>query len=246
MSERFKLADNEVIDVGRAKPRRWRRWVLGALVLLLFILSRTLGIYLSAAWFSSLGFSSVYWYIFKLKLGLFLVFLVATAVLLRGAFWLLERHFKAYALEKRTIVVNNQPVQISPERFVRPASWIIAILFALFYGLAMKGAWQTFALYFNQAQVGTLDPIFHKPFGVYLFSLPFYDLISSWLITLSFVVLCASIIYSLLAAAPKATKENGVSSTSKRSFSPVSVALAAFLVILAWQTYLSRFPYLWE
>jgi uncharacterized membrane protein (UPF0182 family) len=245
MSERFRLADNEVIDVGKAKPRRWRRWVLAAIVLLLLLLSRTLGIYLSAAWFSSLGFSSVYWYIFKLKLGLFLVFLVATAVLLRGAFWLLEKHFKAYALEKRTIVVNNQPVQISPERFVRPASWIIAILFALFYGLAMKGAWQTFALYFNQAQVGTLDPIFHKPVGFYLFSLPFYDLISSWLITLSFVVLCASVIYSLLAAPPKASKENG-EANGKRSFGTVSVTLAVFLILLAWQTWLSRFPYLWE
>ncbi|MDQ1638695.1 MAG: uncharacterized protein QOF62_2034 [Pyrinomonadaceae bacterium] len=245
MSERFRLADNEVIDVGQGKRRHWRRWVLGGIVLLLFILSRTLGIYLSAAWFSSLGFSPVYWYIFKLKLGLFFVFLVATAVLLRGAFWLLERHFKAYALEKRTIMVNNQPVQISPERFVRPASWVIAILFALFYGLAMKGAWQTFALYFNQAQVGTLDPIFHKPVSFYLFSLPWLDLISSWLITLSFVVLCASIIYSLLAAPPKVSKTNGAAN-GKRSFGAVSISLAVFLVLLAWQTYLSRYPYLWE
>src|SRR6266849_2158260 len=245
MSERFRLADNEVIDVGGPKRRHWRRWVLAAIALLLLILSRTLGIYLSAAWFSSLGFSSVYWYIFKLKLGLFFAFLLATAFLLRGAFWLLERHFRSHALQKRTIVVNNQTVQISPERFVRPASWVIAILFALFYGLDMKGAWQTFALYFNQTQVAMLDPIFHKPVSFYLFSLPLYDLISSWLITLSFVVLCASIVYSLLAAPPKVSQANGAS-TGKRSFAAVSVALAAFLLLLAWQTYLSRFPYLWE
>jgi len=245
MSERFRLADNEVIDVGGPKRRHWRRWVLAAIALLLLILSRTLGIYLSAAWFSSLGFSSVYWYIFKLKLGLFFAFLLATAFLLRGAFWLLERHFRSHALQKRSIVVNNQTVQISPERFVRPVSWVIAILFALFYGLDMKGAWQTFALYFNQAQVATLDPIFHKPVSFYLFSLPVYDLVSSWLITLSFVVLCASIVYSLLAAPPKASQANGAS-TGKRSFAAVSVALAAFLLLLAWQTYLSRFPYLWE
>lgn len=245
MSERFRLADNEVIDVGGPKRRHWRRWVLVAIALLLIILSRTLGIYLSAAWFSSLGLSSVYWYIFKLKLGLFFAFAFATALLLKGAFWLLERSFASQALEKRTIVVNNQTVQISPERFVRPVSWVITILFALFYGLDMKGAWQTFALYFNQAQVATLDPVFHKPVSFYLFSLPLYDLISSWLITLSFVVLCASVIYSLLAAAPKVLKDNGAS-TGKRSFSPVSIALAAFLIILAWQTYLSRFPYLWE
>src|SRR6266851_5792552 len=245
MSERFRLADNEVIDVGGPRRRHWRRWVLAAIALLLLILSRTLGIYLSAAWFSSLGFSSVYWYIFKLKLGLFFAFLLATAFLLRGTFWLLERHFRSHALQKRTIVVNNQPVQISPERFVRPVSWVIAILFALFYGLDMKGAWQTFALYFNQTQVATLDPIFHKPVSFYLFSLPLYDFISSWLITLSFVVLCASTVYSLLAAPPKVSQANGAS-TGKRSFAAVSVALAAFLLLLAWQTYLSRFPYLWE
>ncbi len=128
---------------------------------------------------------------------------------------------------------------------MRPVSWVIAILFALFYGLDMKGAWQTFALYFNQAQVATLDPIFHKPVSFYLFSLPVYDLVSSWLITLSFVVLCASIVYSLLAAPPKVSQANGAS-TGKRSFAAVSVALAAFLLLLAWQTYLSRFPYLWE
>ncbi len=128
---------------------------------------------------------------------------------------------------------------------MRPASWVISILFALFYGLDMKGAWQTFALYFNQTQVATLDPIFHKPVGFYLFSLPVYDLISSWLITLSFVVLCASIVYSLLAGPPKVSQANGAS-TGKRSFAAVSVALAVFLVLLAWQTYLSRFPYLWE
>jgi uncharacterized membrane protein (UPF0182 family) len=195
MSERFTLADNEVIDVGKGKRRHWRRWLLAVIALLLIILSRTLGIYLSAAWFSSLGFSSVYWYVFKLKLGLFLVFVIATALILKGAFWLLERYFASHALEKRTIVLNNQTVQISPERFVRPVSWAIAILFALFYGLAMKGAWQTFALYFNQAHVATLDPIFHKSVSFYLFSLPLYDLISSWLITLSFVVLCAAVIY---------------------------------------------------
>ncbi|MEP6741684.1 MAG: UPF0182 family protein [bacterium] len=244
MSERFRLADNEVIDVGTGKRRHWRRWLLVAIAILLIILSRGLAIYLSAAWFSSLGLSSVYWYIFKLKLELFFAFAVATAMFLRGAFWLLERQFATLSLEKRTIVLNNQSFQVSPERFVRPASWIIAILFAIFYGLDMKGAWQTFALYLNQTQAAAVDPIFHKPVSFYLFSLPLYDLISSWLITLTFVVLCASIIYSLLAAPPKVVKADGAA--PRRSLSAVSVAFAAFLILLAWQTYLSRFPYLWE
>ena len=222
-----------------------RRWLIGALVIVLLVLSRGLSVYLSAAWFNSLGFSAVYWYIFKLKLGLFVAFALLTILILRSAFWLLGRTFAAHTLEKRTIVVNNQPIQFSPQRFVRPLGWILAVLFGVFYGLAMKSDWQTFALYFNQAQATTPDPIFHKPLGFYLFSLPFYDLVSGWLIVLSFVVLCAAIAYSLLALPQGVLKIAGQKAINK-AFPAISVALALFLALLALLTYLSRFPYLWE
>jgi len=222
-----------------------RRWLLGALVLLFLVLSRSLSIFLSAAWFSSLGFSAVYWYIFKLKVGLFLAFAVITVAVLRTAFWLLERTFATRPLEKRTIILNNQPIQFSPERFVRPIGWILAAIFGLFYGLAMKNEWQTFALYFNQAPTATPDPVFHKSLGFYLFSLPLYDLISGWLLTLGFVILCAAVVYSLLAVPQKVLKTARKDSAGT-PWATVSLALALFLGLLAWRTYLSRFPYLWE
>lgn len=246
MSDPFPLRDSEIIDVSPPKRWRWRRWLIAVVVLLFIVLSRSLAIYLSAAWFASLGFSAVYWYIFKLKVGLFVIFAILTVLLLRTAFWLLERGFASQTLEQRTIVLNNQPIQFSPARFVRPLAWILAGLFGFFYGIAMKGEWQAYALYFNQTPVvGTLDPIFQKPLGFYLFSLPVYDLISSWLITLAFVVLCASIVYSLLAMPQTVLKTVG-KAAAKKSLSAVSLALSVFLVLLAWRTYLSRFPYLWE
>ncbi len=245
MTESFPLRDSEVIDVGPPRRRRWRLWLIGALVLLLLVLSRSLSIYLSAAWFSSLGFSAVYWYIFKLKVGLFLTFALITVVILRTAFWLLERTFATQALEKRTIVVNNQTIQFSPERFVRPIAWILAALFGVFYGFAMKSEWQTFALYFNQVHAASPDPIFNKPLAFYLFSLPVYDSVSGWALTLAFVILCAAIAYALLALPQKVLK------TARKDFArapwaAVSLALALFLALLAWRTYLSRFPYLWQ
>ena len=245
MSEAFPLRDNEVIDIGPPPKRRWRRWLIGALVLVVIVFSRALSIYLSAAWFSSLGFSSVYWYIFKLKIGLFLAFAIITVVLLRTAFWLLETAFAALTIEKRTFVLNNQPVQFSPARFLRPVAWVIAVIFGIVYGLAMKSDWQTFALYFNRVATVRPDPVFQKPLGFYLFSLPIYDLISGWLITLAFIVLCASIIYSLLALPQNALKTSR-KDLAKRPFSAISLALAVFLLLLSWRTYLSRFPYLWE
>ena len=244
MSDPFPLKDTEVIDVTPPKRRRWRLWLIVAGLLLLVAASRSLAIYLSAAWFGSLGFSAVYWYIFKLKLGLVIGFILVTVVILRTAFWLLEKVFSSQTRARRTIIINNQPVQFSPERYVRPLGWAIAILFGLFYGLAMKNDWQTFALYLNQSPTALPDPIFNKPLGFYLFSLPVYDLISSWLITLAFAVLCAAIAYSLLTVPEKVLKTAGA--PTRFHFSAVSIALAVFMVLLAWRTHLSRFPYLWN
>jgi uncharacterized membrane protein (UPF0182 family) len=238
--------DHEVIDVGPTRRRRRLRWWwIVAALLVLFVLSRSLSVFLSAAWFNSLGFSTVYWYIFKLKVGLFLAFLIVTAAILRTTFWLLEQTFSAQTMEKRTIVVNNQPIQFAPGRFVKPIGWIVAGLFGVFNGFAMKAEWQVFALYLNQAPAATVDPVFNKPLGFYLFSLPFYDLISGWAVTLAFVILAATIVYSLLAAPSQLSKTSG-RDFGKKPWAAVSLALAVFLVFLAWRVYLGRFPYLWE
>jgi len=50
-------------------------------------------IYLSALWFGSLGYSSVYWDIFKAKALLFVGSTVITALLLSASFLLFQRLF---------------------------------------------------------------------------------------------------------------------------------------------------------
>src|SRR5687768_13414738 len=159
------------------------------------------------------------------------------------AFWLLEKAFASQTSILRTVLINNQPFQFSPQRYLRPIGWLIAVLFGLFYGAAMKNEWQAFALYFNQSAGAQPDPIFGKPIGFYLFSLTVYDQISSWLLTLAFVVLCAALAYAVLTVSEKVLKTGG--KPGSKHFSAISIALAIFLVLLAVRTYLSRFPYLW-
>ena len=141
MSEPHQFDDDAgVIDVGpRRRPRR--RWLLAAViaaVILLFLSSRTLSIYVSALWFGSLGYESVYWYMFKLKIELFLIFFVLTALILRVAFWLIARAFSSIAIGPRTVLINQQPVQISPGRFLRPLAWIVSIAAGLIFGFSMR------------------------------------------------------------------------------------------------------------
>src|SRR5260370_17616749 len=188
MSQPISLDQNgEIIDVGSIKPRpRRRKWlVLIAIPVLFFIASRALSIYISALWFGSLGYSSVFWYIFKLKIELFLIFLILTTLILRAGFWLIERAFASFAFGRRTVFINQQPVNFSPSRVLRPLAWVVSVLGGLVFGLGMRGDWRTFALYFHQAATELTDPIFNKPVVFYLFTLPFYAALSSSLFTLS-------------------------------------------------------------
>ena len=241
--------EGEIIDVGRIRPRR-RRWlwlILPGILGLLFVASRALSIYISALWFGSLGYSSVYWYIFRLKVELFAIFLVLTILILRSGFWLVERAFAGVALDRRTIFVNQQPVNFSPARVLKLVAWIVSVLAGLVFGLGMREAWRTFALYFHRVPTELADPIFHKPIGFYLFTLPVYDIVSAWLLYLSIIILCSAIVYALLTVTQQGLATAGdVVRARRTSVAAVSCTLAAWLLILAWRFLLSRYPYLWD
>ena len=240
--------DSKIIDISPAKPKRSRKriWLIVGVIALLIALFRSVSIYISAIWFDSLGYSSVYWYIFRTKLLTFAVFAILTIIILRTAFWLLERTFSASTLERRTIMVNNQAVNINPGRLFRPVAWILSIVLGLFFGLGMKDGWREFALYLNQQAATATDPIFHKPLSFYLFSLPAHQLLSKWLITLSVLILIITVIFAILSATQKQGSKAAANTTRETSYAAASFALAAFLLLLAWRVYLARFPYLWE
>jgi uncharacterized protein len=234
-----------IIDVGPPRRRRLKVWIIVAAILVFLSLSRVLSVYISALWFGSLGYSSIFWYVFKAKLALFAVFTVLTALLLSATFLLFQRLFGAQAFESRTIILNNQSVQFSPAKFIRPLSWGVSILVGLIYGFQLKDDWRQFALYWHQPATTVHDPIFGKSLGFYLFSLPLYDALSGWLMGVTFIILVAALLYSLLGL-PQTVLKPSVRWSSGAAFRAVCCALALFLLVLSWRTYLSRFPFLWE
>lgn len=245
MSKPSAIPDEEVIDIGPLKERHWRRWLLVGLIVVVIVAIRSLTIYVSALWFGSLGYSSVYWYIFRSKLILFAAFAILTLIILRGALWLLERTFASQTLGPRTITLNNQPVTFSPGRFVRPAAWVVSVIAALICGLSMKGAWQKFALYSHRVSAPETDPIFHKPLDFYLFALPVYDLLAGWLMGLAVVIFLATLLCGFLTMSQQQPRQLA-DQARRTSFAAISLALAFLLLAVAFSTWLSRYPYLWE
>src|ERR1043165_1507080 len=211
--------EGDVIDITPKKParRRWKWLIVVAFVLLLFIASRAVSVYISAAWFGSLGYSSVFWVIFRAKLELFLIFFVTTTLFLRGALWLIERAFASFSFGQRTVFINQQPVKISPARLLRPLAWIVSVIAGFIFGLGMRESWRSFALYFHQAPTNQTDPIFGKPIGFYLFTLPVYDAVSSWMLAIAFISMVAAIIYAALAMTQQGLSTSGDSMKARRT-----------------------------
>lgn len=250
--------EGEVIDIephGGTNKRRTRRWALVVVVALLVAASRAGSVYLETLWFGSLGYASVYWTAFWYEWATFAVFAVATAGVLRAAFWLMERAFVVSALAPRRVIVNNRPVFVKPARLLKPAAWVISLLFGLLYGLGMSGDWQKLALWLNRPPTADADPVFGKTLGFYLFTLPVADALSSWLLTLAWIVLLGAGVYAVLGLLPtgkdlrKAVESSGalLSAPARAAvYSALSTALALLLFALALRAYLARYEYLFD
>lgn len=243
-------SDDTVIEIEPARKSGRRRLALLLLLVIpvaLFLLSRGVSVYVNSLWFDSLGYSAVYWYRLRMQVLLWIVFAALSFLILRGAFWWLERTFAAGVLQPLRLVVNNQPVMVAPGKLLRPAAWVVSAIGGLIGGFQLSAAWREFALYFNQAPTAQHDPVFGKPLGFYLFSLPVYQQLNDWLIALSVTVLVATAVYALLSlSAGKDERAEALAVRRRDRFAAISIALAGFCLVVAWKIYLARFPYLWE
>jgi uncharacterized membrane protein (UPF0182 family) len=251
--------DGQIIDLDSydapKSRKRGRRYFILALVALLFAVSRATSIYVETLWFGSLGYGAIYWTGFKYELVLFVIFALASAFILRGAFRLLERALDASAFAPRSMLLNNQQVSLDPARLLKPLAWIVALLFGLYYGLRMSSEWSSFALWLNRPPTGESDPIFGQPVGFYLFTLPVAELLASWFLTLAFVGFGGACLYALLNSLPPggdagevfAAKGAAASTKARKNiYVAVSIAGAVLAVALAVSVYLSRFAYLFD
>jgi len=241
----------EIIDITPQQKRRGGRlkWFVISALLLLVVSGLALSVYTEALWFGSLGFASRFWYVFNLGWILFAVFGILTFVIVRGGFYVLERLFGPEIDRPRKIILNNQKVDLNFARFLRPVSWILSLIFALGYAMSLSRDWQAWALYLHQPATTSTDPIFGNSIGFYLFTLPIYNDLASWLTGLAFLLLAGSIAYAVLSAVPDQSlpgeKVSGLGTFGTRAYAAVSAALGTLLIIVAFRTVLSRYAYLW-
>ena len=225
-------------------PRR-RFFIILAIILFLIFSSRTtISYYVDLLWFSSLGYGDVFRKSLSLQWAVFASFFAATFVVLYGWFLAL-RH--AYPPDfGGMIFIGRQPVKLPVARILSLIALVISLIIAVATGAGMMAEWTTFALYWNapQAAGGISDPIFGRPLHFYLFTLPVWQLITGWFLTLAVISCLVAFFFILI------TGSGHVLSQRSRSipmpWRGFSIAFAFFLLILAMRVYLSRFDSLFE
>ncbi len=230
-------------------PRRRRRFVLIIAVLagVVFGGRTALSYYVDVLWFGSLGYGDVFWKTLSLQWGIFTAFAAATFLILYGSFLALKRAHLPDLPSGQTILIGGQPVKLPVEPLLRLIALGVSLVIAAATGASMMVEWPTLALlwYAPRTAGGVVDPIFGKPLTFFLFTLPAWQLIVGWLLTLAAITCVLAVFFILITGGARVFgRRRGSYVTSP--WRGLSIAFAFLLLILAMRVYIGRFERLFD
>src|SRR5881296_1706037 len=240
----------ESIDWPRMHPPRRRRrfFLIIAVLAAIFVGGGTsLSYYVDVLWFGSLGYGDVFWKTIRLQTGIFTAFAAATFLILYGSFLALKRAHLPDLPSGQTIIVGGQPLRLPVEPVLRLIALGVSLAIAAATGAGIMVEWPTLALFWYAARTtgGVVDPIFGKALNFFLFTLPAWQLIVGWLLTLV-VITCALAVFFILITGGTRAFAGRRSSYVRLPWHGLSITFAVLLLVLAMRVYLGRFERLFE
>ncbi len=150
--------------------------------------------YADFLWFKQLGFETVLKTRWFATAVMFVVGFVAMAVPVALCIQIAYRVRPVYA--KLSAQLDRYQEVIEPLR--RLAMWGIPLFFGLFAGLAAAAQWPTIWLFFAGGETGEKDPLLGADVGFYLFQLPFWSAIVSFVSAVLILCLIVSAVVMYL------------------------------------------------
>ena len=220
--------------------------VLGVLLAaVLFGGGTALSYYVEALWFQSLGYLDVFWKTLNLQAAIFAVSAAATFLTLYGSY-LAFKPARLGELAGLPILINGQPLKLPVEPVLRLIALALSLLIAAVTGAGLMAEWTTIALYWYAPTATTaIDPIFGRPLTFYFFTLPAWQLLSAWLMTLA-VMVCGIAIFFIAITGGTRVLTGARREDAKAPWRGLSIGLAMVLLMLAVRVYLGRFDRLFD
>ena len=128
--------------------------------------------------------------------GLAVVGVVLSVAVLRTMIGLTHRH--RVSSKRGEAAANLRQYQDAIEPFKKLAFWLVALVLGIPAGLRLAEGWQTALTWLNATPFGKTDPIFGWDISFFVFTLPFLELVVSFLLHLVILSLVVSIVASYL------------------------------------------------
>lgn len=200
MSDSPFFPDHQPIQLPKIQIRRPKVGP-GAITVMVLVL---LGLFVYAAssfwteilWFQQMHATRILLTRWGVIAGLAVVGVVLSVAVLRAMIGLAHRH---RVLSKRgEAAANLRQYQDAIEPFKKLAFWLVALVLGIPAGLRLAEGWQTALTWLNATPFGKTDPIFGWDVSFFVFTLPFLELVVSFLLHLVILSLVVSIVASYL------------------------------------------------
>jgi uncharacterized protein len=221
--------------------------ILAILAVIIFSSRMGLSYYVDALWFGSLGYEEVFRRTLTLEWAVFAAFFAITFLFLYGWFLALLRAYRSDLPDDHMLVIGGQRLKVPVARILRLAGLVVSLVIAVVTGASVMMDWQTFALYWYapRATGGVVDPIFGRPINFYLFTLPAWQFITGWLLTLA-VLACVIAVFFVFATGSSRMLVGRRGRHISLAWREFSMAFGFFLLILAMRAYIARFERLFD
>ncbi|MDL5157239.1 UPF0182 family protein [Actinomycetospora termitidis] len=218
--------------------------VLGAIVLVVLVaLFRLVDIYVDFAWFGEVGFRNV----FTTVLATRVIQAVVAAVFMGGLLAL--NLYIAYRTRPVFVPVAGPEDPVARYRTVvlshlRLFAIGIPLLVAVIAALSAQSDWQTTQLFLHQTPFGVVDPVFSHDIGFYVFALPFWRAVLSWLFVGIGVSFVAALVAHYVFGGIRLAGRNGSLATAARAH--LAVLAGVFVLLKAVAYFLDRYDLLFS
>ena len=200
MSDSPFFPDHQPIKLPKIKLRRPKVGP-GAITVMVLVL---LGLFVYAAssfwteilWFQQMHATRILLTRWGMIAGLAVVGVVLSVAVLRIMIGLAHRH--RVSSKRGEAAANLRQYQDAIEPFKKLAFWLVALVLGIPAGLRLAEGWQTVLTWLNATPFGKRDPIFGWDISFFVFTLPFLELVVSFLLHLVVLSLVVSIVASYL------------------------------------------------
>jgi uncharacterized protein len=218
--------------------------VLGAVVLVvLVLLARLVDVYVDWAWFGEVGFREV----FTTVLGTRVVQAVIAAVFMGGLIAL--NLYVAYRTRPVFVPVAGPEDPVARYRTVvlahlRLFAIGIPLIVAIIAALSAQSDWETTQLFLNQTPFGVTDPVFGHDISFYVFALPFWRAVLSWLFVGIGVSFLAALVAHYVFGGIRLAGRNGSLATAARAH--LAILAGTFVLLKAVAYFFDRYELLFS